>query len=283
MAILRKVLMIIDDLAGLRAWGLILYGALPATFSLLGAKEVKINVEAPNIIYALIASPLPIIILYLLIKTKCRAWYLSKRHLYWRSLITAFMILLASTAICLLAGVIKGNFTFSDVLSTNYIYLAKSFLLAIVSLVLSSILFMGILIKGSQLPLIPGKKLVDSLSDFKKFKREFGSSSIWNEHNLSETRKQIQAISDILECLENIIVEAGYFIRLSLNSLKDELEIVRKYLNDINGDDDTALSYYEAYFREHDIMKSAAAKDLYNNNKNEIQAFRILKIKYQNV
>lgn len=274
MAFLRNALVAIDGFVGLRAWGLILYGALPATFSLLGAKDIKIDVGDTNVFYALIASPLPLIILYLLIRTKCRDWYLSERHLFWRSLITTIMILVASTSICAITGVIKGHFYFTGFFSLDYINLVKPFLLAIVSLVLSSVLFMGILTKGSQLPLMPRKELVGKLYDFKKFKREFGSSSIWNEHNIDEIQKQRSELYGILEQIEDAIAEARCFMKLSVVSLKKQLEIVEEYLNDINGEDDTHMGCYEAYFKKPDEMERPAAKKKYEEKITEIMTFR---------
>lgn len=63
---MKKVVIFLDEFAGLRAWGLVLYGALPATLALLGTVEIKLDkIDPTKILYIIAATPIPIVILFL--------------------------------------------------------------------------------------------------------------------------------------------------------------------------------------------------------------------------
>src|SRR5438552_16300139 len=89
---------LLDQLLGLRSWGLILYGALPASLSLLGILDVKVG-SLDKLLPILLVSLLPLSLTFLLIRARQRDWYLTTDYLNLRSSITTFLIVVSATLI----------------------------------------------------------------------------------------------------------------------------------------------------------------------------------------
>ena len=79
-----RVLVIADQIFGLRAWGLILYGVLPSNLALLGLVKVDSSFQ-DKILHLLPALLLPVLVSYLLIRTRHQEWYLTRSLLAVRS------------------------------------------------------------------------------------------------------------------------------------------------------------------------------------------------------
>lgn len=84
----RETVATVDLYVGLRSWGLILYGALPASLAMLGFLDVKIGKVDDLFPFLLPASALPVLLTFLLIRARQKEWYLTTDHLNLRSAIT---------------------------------------------------------------------------------------------------------------------------------------------------------------------------------------------------
>src|SRR5262252_5985692 len=137
-----------DLVFGLRGWGLVLYGVLPANLALLGMLEIKLSNLANLLPFIVPVVFLPLATTFLLIRSRHKDWYLTTRLLNIRSLIVTGIIVLLATLISGVSGIIHGRYALSWAMLGSRQHLttiAESFLLAVGSLVLTSTLFLTIL------------------------------------------------------------------------------------------------------------------------------------------
>src|ERR1700752_5346630 len=172
---------LLDLIFGIRGWGLILYGALPANLALLGTLEVKLG-KVDDLKYFLIpVSFLPIFATFLLIRNRYKEWYLTTDFLKTRSAITTLIIVVSATLISGASGVLHNKY----VLTLNFwndaglMAIAESYLFGVSSLVITSTLFMTVLSKGSDLPGLPSAKFVELLSKIRSGLSQVKASPIW--------------------------------------------------------------------------------------------------------
>jgi hypothetical protein len=179
-----------DYFLGLRAWGLILYGALPANLSLLGVLDVKLA-KVADLVLLLPLSVVPLLLVFLLIRSRQRDWYLSTDFLNFRSALHALLILLLATLIFGLSGLVLKGYKFAPqaLAACDCSRLAacwplkgivESFLFAVGSLVLSSTLFMTIMTKGGDLPGLPTGEFTKQLGAIREKLRRVQSAPVWN-------------------------------------------------------------------------------------------------------
>lgn len=172
----------LDLVFGLRAWGLLFYGVLPANLALIGTLEVKLGKFDNLLPYIIPISILPVFITYMLILTRHRNWYLTTEYLRRRTLITTLLILLCASLISGAAGILQGRYVmmFTDVWNQRHLLaMAESFLFGISTLVLTSTLFMTLLTKGGDLPGIPSPLFVEKITLLRIGLRQLKASDIW--------------------------------------------------------------------------------------------------------
>lgn len=148
----------IDQNTGLtRSWGLVLYASLPSCLAIIDVLEIKITEFEFGFEHVLF-SVIPISVLYVLIHNKYHGWFIDLDKIHLRTLISLIIILLISTSICGLSLLVKGEYQL-NLSSQGFIGVGKSYLMAISSLVLSSVLFLASLTKSSNLPGLPHSKM----------------------------------------------------------------------------------------------------------------------------
>ena len=215
----RPRLEVLDQIFGLRSWGLILYGALPASLSLVGLLEVKVEeVNLRNISMAipiLLISLLPLLVTFLLVRAREKEWYFTEDYLNFRSCITTLIIVLCATTISGGAGIIKGQ-------HVSLGFAAQSFLFGMASLVLSSTLFAAILAKDADLPGLPSSGFVSSIGKARQKLIAIQISSIWERYDFSDGT---QIFDDLVVIANNLRKELGVALsepgnRLAKRSLK---------------------------------------------------------------
>jgi hypothetical protein len=173
----------LDLLFGLRGWGLILYGVLPANLALLGVLEVKLTSLDKLTRFLMPIVFLPLLTTFLLIKQRHKEWYLTTKLLKTRSFIVTVIIFLLASLITGISGIIQGKY---DV-SWNYFgtrehltTIAESFVIAVGSLVLTSTLFLTILTKESNFPGLPSVDFVKLLSTIRTDLKRLQQSQVWS-------------------------------------------------------------------------------------------------------
>ena len=160
-----------DYQLGLRGWGLVIYGVLPASLATLGARVPILPGESRELVFALaVLGVAPLAVLYLLIRQRLAHWYLSPDYLGSRSAVTTALIFLLSSAVCGAAGLANGEYVILPArqwLSLGpdgpWPAIGKSSLLGLVVLVGSSTLFLIAVKDVGGLPALPSKQFVERL------------------------------------------------------------------------------------------------------------------------
>lgn len=181
-----------DYVLGLRAWGLILYGALPANLALLGVLEVKLVKVTDLKLLALLLplSVVPLFLVFLLIRGRHREWYLTTDFLNLRSALHVLVILLLATLVFGLSAVVFKGYKLAPLalLACDLRQLeacwplkgvVESFLFAVGSLVLSSTLFMTLITKGGDLPGLPTSEFTTQLGVIREKLRRIQAAPAW--------------------------------------------------------------------------------------------------------
>jgi hypothetical protein len=258
MAIAKKesnYLIKLDIIVGLRAWGLILYGALPSNLALVGALEVKIgNIDDLNPFYFIAASILPIFLLFMLIRDRHKEWYLTTDFLNLRSTIVTIIILILATLISGISGIIHNRYIVGLPQSwswNEWTAIAESFLLAVTSLVVSSALFMTAIAKESNLPGLPTVEFVKLIEELQRNLRYMKNNKIWETYISIDDNELI----DLVKKIELDLIKANTYIgnRLAIKSLKplqkDMTNLIRALENVRDGGQGTWEIYFEQEFR----------------------------------
>ncbi len=174
----------LDLLLGVRGWGLILYGVLPANLALLGVLEVKLVPSLDKLTRFLVPIVfLPLITTFLLIRHRHKEWYLTTKLLKTRSFIVTAVIFLLASLITGVSGIIQGKYDVSwSYFGTrgHLTTILESFLIAVGSLVLTSTLFLTILTKESNLPGLPSVDFVKLLTTIRADLKQLQQSSVWS-------------------------------------------------------------------------------------------------------
>lgn len=234
----------LDQMLGLRAWGLILYGALPASLSLLGVVEIKVaQVDRVGrmLIVMLVVSLLPMIVTFLLVRTRQKEWYFTTDYLFLRSIITTLLIVIAATLIAGASGIIREKYQFSPLDLTNQNQLAafaESFLFGIASLVISSSLFATILTKGADLPGLPASGFISAIAKMRQQLIALQNSQIWQKYDYNEGTKVFddlrQTYDDILKDLEAALSQPGNKLaKRGLQPLRAQLDVFARSMTEI--------------------------------------------------
>lgn len=197
----------LDHLFGVRAWGLVLYGALPANLALLGVVEVKLA-KVANLFVLVPVTLIPLLLTFLLIRGRHREWYLTTDLLNVRSVIVTLLIILIATLISGLSGVIHGKYRFSSISmlgTAEYVRIVvESFLLGAGSLVLTSTLFMTIMTKGGDLPGLPPSDVVKQIASIRGKLRQLQSAPIWTDPLADNRKEEATKLKELLEELYSI-------------------------------------------------------------------------------
>lgn len=227
---IRRVVGILDPILGIRSWGLVFYGALPSSLSLIGFLEIK-DIKFPSVKGAMavvLVSLLPLLVTFLLVRAREGEWYLTEDHLNLRSCITTLLILLSTTMVSGSAGFIRGA-------SFSREYVTQSFLFGVASLVISSSLFATVLTKAADLPGLPSVAFLDSLTKIREQLRGIRNSAIWGDCT-PETLNEVKAASN------DLVEELKAARKKSRNGLaKQGLKLIQADLEQFN----FALHYIE--------------------------------------
>lgn len=235
-SILQKssFLVLLDNIFCFRAWGLILYGALPSYLALLGVSKGKVEfTDIDNLLRIFIfASILPIAITFLLIRARQRNWYLTTDFLNVRSFISTFVILILATLICGVSVIIHSdNQGESNIGLLEYIkreglgkIASQAYLLAVVSLVISSTLFITVLTRNINLPGLPSDDFVKLLGKIRTNMRKIMSSKVWKEYFSLDDNGLTKLAKEIKDDMDQAAVCTGnYIAKKSLDPIRKDV------------------------------------------------------------
>jgi hypothetical protein len=259
----------IDQMLGLRSWGLILYGALPACLSLLGFIEVKVG-EIGRSLWILLIGCVPLVVTFLLVRAREREWYFTEDYLTVRSAVTTALILLCATAIAGVAGIIRGKYVFSFP-SDGGQALAECFLFGIASLVLSSTLFATVLTKGTDLPGLPSSGFVGAISRIRQQVIGIQQSFIWKKYEADDNKfEELNTEgTKLMAELRFALSQPGNRLakkNLGLQPLQTDILIFVRSVTKIKDEEvaDTKEFTWQAYFGDLNDLKGDQLESLTN-------------------
>jgi hypothetical protein len=200
-----------DYVLGLRGWGLILYGALPSNLSLLGVLDVKLGKTEALLPLLLPASILPVLITFLLVRSRQRDWYLTTDYLNTRSAVVTFLIVVCAALISGLSGLIHGRYllSFSSFPTPGHVAaMSESFLIAVATLVLTSTLFVTAVTKDMNLPGLPSPELVKLMMEIRGYLKKILAAPIW-ENNVSPDDDLIGQAQKLKDSLKELVKYPG--------------------------------------------------------------------------
>jgi hypothetical protein len=231
----------LDLIFGLRAWGLILYGALPANLALLGTLEVKLG-KVDDLKYFLIpVSLLPVFATFLLIRNRYKDWYLTTDFLKTRSAITTLVIVVCASLISGASGILHNKYvvTLHFWNRAGLIGIAEAYLFGISSLVITSTLFMTVLSKGSDLPGLPSSKFVELLAKIRSGLRQVQASPVWdwskyqgNDRVTNDLKEKLTAVKTSYEELKSY--PGNTLAKKSLILMSQNLLVLEKVVDEVD-------------------------------------------------
>jgi hypothetical protein len=277
----------IDQMLGLRSWGLILYGALPACLSLLGFIEIKVGKiqgQGLHTLWILPIACLPLIVTFLLVRAREREWYFTEDYLCLRSAVTTGLIVLCATAIAGVAGIIRQEYVFSfPPLQDGGQALAECFLFGIASLVLSSTLFATVLTKGTDLPGLPSSGFVGAIARIRQQLIAIQQSFIWNAYEANnkkfeelntEGAKLVTELRFALSQPGNRLAKKN----LGLKPLESDIVIFIKSVSSIKDEEvaDTKEFKWQAYFADFNHLQGDQLESLTNERNRDKIAYEVM-------
>ena len=275
---------VFDQTLGLRSWGLIIYGALPACLSLLGFLEIKVALnDKPGPI--LLVSFLPLFVTFLLVRAREREWYLTNNHLNLRSAITTILIVLCATSISGAAGIIRQKYVFSLANLTDrghMMAMTESFLFGIASLVISSTLFATVLTKGAELPGLPSSAFVSAIAKIRQQLIAIQNSTVWAQFNDAANTQILDDLNSegakLMTDLQLALSQPGHKLAkrsLGLNSLQSDIVVFTQSIAYIKDGEipDTILFRWQTYFADFKSLVGPTLDQVKNErDKAEIKA-----------
>lgn len=169
-------LLYLDYLLGLRGYGLIIYGALPASLGALGAfKAPDQAVLSSKIGLAVLpficcVALIPVVLTFVLVRQRLANWYLLPTFLNARAAVITIAIIIVSSLVCGANGLLVGNYRFLSLAAWSALSfgakvrpVAECLLLSFAYLVGTNTLFLTVVKEDGNLPLLPGKQEVEDV------------------------------------------------------------------------------------------------------------------------
>lgn len=224
----------IDELLGLRGWGLILYGVLPSNLAVfsLDAKLPDLNKFPINFI--ILASITPLFFIFAMITNQVRRWYITKDRFGVRSLSITFLIMLISGLIIEISGVLNNKFLLNAPRNNDIFLASEEFFLVFSGLVLStsSLFFISLMYKND-FPFLPSPSFEKSMDIIEGNLRKILHERIWVEYSDIDD-SLIELVTATIEEIDRVIWSNGNrFAKLSLKYYCKDLRNLKKILEKI--------------------------------------------------
>jgi hypothetical protein len=202
----------LDYVMGLRAFGLVIYGALPASLGALGAfkppdqsvLDSKIGVAAFP--YISCVALIPVLLTFVLVRQRLANWYLLPAYLNTRAVVITLGIILVSSIVVLANGLLVGTYelgSFAHWKALPWLEKIKPamecLLLSFAYLVGSSTLFLTVVKEDGSLPLLPGKQEIENLASLRASLRAAISSPLYTTAPAAKNNQLKQQVDSITE------------------------------------------------------------------------------------
>jgi hypothetical protein len=216
-----RMILTLDHLLGLRAFGLVVYGALPASLGALGAFKPpdqttlggKIGLAA--LPYIFIVALIPVVLTYFLVRQRLANWYLLRDYLSIRATAITVAIIAISCFVCAANGLLVG--TFKRVPINRWWALpfhdkawpiGVCLLLSFAYLVGSSTLFLTVVKEDGNLPLLPNKTEVDNVASLRGKLRDIAHSEIQvTKFEQAQLRQLGTTLTELIAAASNVIID----------------------------------------------------------------------------
>lgn len=245
-----------DKIIGLRAIGIIVYGALPSYLALVGLLDIKIkeinNYSSP--LSTVLISIIPLALTFTLIRSQYKEWYLTADHLNKRSTFTTLMILLLATVIGGISGIIHDRYVFGMPTAWNWNGckpIIESFIVGIFSLVISSTFIITSLNKEINLPGLPSTEYTSVMKKLRTDFRKLMEADAWN--NFASLNSEF---IDLLECVDKEMIkilnlESDFLAKKEIKPVHNDIQNLREAIELINrkGSSETKENTWKLYFQ----------------------------------
>ena len=280
---------LLDLIFGIRAWGLILYGTLPANLALLGTLEVKLG-KVDDLKYFLIpVSFLPVLVTFLLIRNRYKEWYLTTDLLKTRSAITTLIIVLCASLISGASGVLHNKYVLTLDFWNNagLTGIAEAYLFGVSSLVITSTLFMTVLSKSTDLPGLPTSKFVELLGKIRSGLRQVQVSPLWDWSEYQGNNEITAALLTKLATVRTSYEELNSYTdnnlaKKSLKVINQNVLVFERVLNDVDDKMSKALKeqWWKVAFAPHALLSGdeMVERERLNHDYEAVQALRSLRL-----
>jgi len=220
----------LDYLFGIRGYGLIIYGALPASLGALGAFKtpdqavLDSKIGSAALPYIFCVALVPVILTFVQVRQRLANWYLLSDYLSVRATTITVAIILVSSLVCGANGLLVGTYRWLCIAAWQELPLGyklkpigECLLLSFAYLVGSSTLFLTVVKEDSNLPLLPGKQEVDDLKTLRGHLRDIEKNDVQSKRPAENGQDEdfasrmtgfTQIISNAATALEN--VEKGF-------------------------------------------------------------------------
>lgn len=236
----------LDYVIGFRAWGLILYGALPSSLAALDILRVpEVDTQSGGQVLATVLMMLiPLVVLWLLVRQRLSSWYLMSDFAFTRILSVTLGISAISIAISVSAGLSDGTYAFpwSDEWSLaksseQWSWLLDASLSSTMALIVTSALFITAIKEGGGLPGLPSAQAVAKLVELKNsltaVQASSNSSTPIKDRFYSELENADQAAKWLYDHSKGLPGQRALFelLREDLTGVKEALEQVDRDRN----------------------------------------------------
>lgn len=204
---------LLDHLVGLRAWGLILYGVLPASLAALGFLEVAdFDARPRDILPALLLmAAVPVAVLWLLVNQRLRSWYLTRWGSRIRATFLTVTIIALSTAVSGAAGLIDGDYVWIGLAvldpanDRDFVTpILRSLLVAAVTLIATATFFLTAVEDESNLPSLPSKDFVANIKRMRSRLQGLHQQAFWRSPSERPNSAAVQALEEFCSAAEEV-------------------------------------------------------------------------------
>jgi hypothetical protein len=221
-----------DHLLGLRGWGLILYGALPASLTALGLVRVEpVSLRAELMAPAVLLAAIPVALTYLLVRQRLSSWYVLRWGLGRRTLFVTLATLVMSCLISGAAGLLKGRYRWADASvwmerpQELWMPVVESTLTGAVLLVGSTTLFLTAVKESGGLPALPSQEAVTTLASLRTKLAALREAKVWAAAVAGDDLAAVNTdITDAIKSSRQLIACSAAFQRALFTALIADLE-----------------------------------------------------------
>jgi hypothetical protein len=249
-----------DKLIGIRAIGIIFYGALPSYLALVGLLNIKIEEVdsfSSSISSILLVSTIPLALTFILVRNQYKGWYLTSDYLNERSVFTTFTILLLATIISGISGIIHNKYIFGIPNSWNECEaILESFIVGIFSLVVSSTFIIKSLTKEISLPGLPSIEFSSTMKTLHKDFKKLMKADAWKNFTSLNT-EFISLVNSVDEEMNKILnLESDFLAKKSIKPVHDDVKNLRKVIDLINrkGCFETKKNVWKIFFEDEENL-----------------------------